>query len=543
MAIDLVKDFASQLDAAINSCAHHPADLPLPQSVEEARQYWDWFQKCRPDARKRHLRQMAKSDLYFLGRYILGWEYAEHPWQFERAREMQAHPDGVLDLWSRGHMKTHWKTYALTIQEILNNPEVTIIIFSWCRPIAKAFLRVIKQQLESCELLKELFPEILWANTDEAPKWSEDDGICVKRSSIRLEQTVEASGLIDGQPTSKHFDIRIYDDIVTQDLVTNADRIADVTNKWELSVNCGVPGSRERYNGTFYHENDTYHTMIDRGVVEVRRHPIFYEDGPLKGQPVFFTHAQVDHARKTMSIRNFAFQCLLDPKQDTTQQRWDTRWLRRYLNPITSGVNVYIIVDPASKKKQRSDYTTMGVIGLGADRNYYLLHLIRDKFDLKQRTAKLFELHQQYTSMGAGMKPKAVGYEQYGKDSDIEHIQEKMDEFNYHFSITDLGGRLAKEDRINALLPSFQESRWFLPDHIYISNWRGEVVEVISEFIQEEFAHMPTPKHDDTLDMLARILDPKLGATFPIGQMMNDPARKIRDYPEPRMRPRTWMGV
>jgi hypothetical protein len=48
------------------------------------------------------MRMMGLRDLWFLGRYILGWFYADHPFQFARAREVQATPDGYLDLWSRG---------------------------------------------------------------------------------------------------------------------------------------------------------------------------------------------------------------------------------------------------------------------------------------------------------------------------------------------------------------------------------------------------------------------------------------------------------
>jgi hypothetical protein len=94
--------------------------------------------------------------------------------------------------------------------EHLNDPEITVGIFSHTRPIAKAFLRQIKREFETNEQLKALFPEILYANpAAESPKWSEDEGITVKRSSNPKEATVEAWGLVDGQPTSKHYRLLI----------------------------------------------------------------------------------------------------------------------------------------------------------------------------------------------------------------------------------------------------------------------------------------------------------------------------------------------
>ena len=539
MPLDLLADLATELDGRINSCAHHAPQFTLAATLEEAHEQWEAIQKCRADARHRHLRWFAQNDLWFLARYVLGWDYADHPWIFDRAREVQAAPDGYLDLWARGHMKSHLITHANTIREVLNNPDVTICIFSYNRPAAKAHLRKVKQIFETCEQLRDLFPEIIWKRTDDAPKWSEDEGLCVKRGMVKLEQTIEAAGLVDAQPVGRHYDILVYDDVVTADLVTNPDMISNVTNMWELSLSLSQPTTRSRYVGTFYHANDTYHTMLERGVFK-RRYPVIHEDGPDKGKPVFFSVEQVEEIKRTRGARNFAYQYLLDEKQDTTKLRWKVEWLNRYHNPINNGVSVYILVDPAGTQKKKSDYTTIGAIGLGADLNYYLLDYIRDKLTLKQRTDALFAMHQKFTAMGLAMKPKMVGYEKYGKDSDIEHIELEMSAQNYHFPIVALGGnQISKEDRINKLQPSFETMRWYLPQAIYRVDYEGNRVELISQFIQEEYLHWPDPVHDDGLDMMARIFDPKLGAKFPIGGFVG--ARP--DYPEPERRPKTWMGV
>lgn len=519
----------------------------LAPTLEGVHEQWEQIQKCRAEARQRHLRWFAKNDLFFLGRYILGWgptkqgPYADHPWQFARAREVQKDPDRVLDLWSRGHMKSHWKTTALSIQNILNDPNIAICIFSHTRPVAKAFLRVIKMIFETNTELRRLFPDIIWEKTDAAPKWSEDDGICVKRNVVRLEQTVEAYGLVDGQPTSRHYDILLYDDVVTLESVTSAEMMQKTTDAWGVSLNLAMPDTKVRLNGTFYHESDTYHAIKDRGI-RVRRYPIFELDDngkPLEDRPVFFTMEQVEEKRK-QGVRNFAFQCLLDERLDTTQQRWQREWIEKYSHKINLGVNVYILVDPANEQRKHSDYTVMAVIGLGADHNYYVLDLIRDRLNLKQRTEALFGLHQKYMQRGAGMRPQNVGYEAYGKDSDIQHIQEKMDGLNYHFAITPLAGRLSKKDRINKLQPLFEEHRWWFPDRIYRTDYEHKQVELVTAFINEEYLLWPNPKHDDILDCLARILDPKFPTTFPVGDYVG----AVKDYPEiyPE-RPLSWQSA
>ena len=109
---------------------------------------------------------------------------ADRDWIYDRCREVEANPNGYLDLWSREHYKSSVITFALNIQEILNNPEVTIGIFSHTRPIAKAFLSQIKREFESNTFLQGLFPDILYENPyKDSPKWSLDDGIIVNTHS------------------------------------------------------------------------------------------------------------------------------------------------------------------------------------------------------------------------------------------------------------------------------------------------------------------------------------------------------------------------
>ena len=51
---------------------------------------------------------------------------------------------------------------------------------------------------------------------------------------------------------------------------------------------------------------------------------------------------------------------------------------------FTDGLSRYILVDPASEKKKDNDYTAMVVIGLGADDNYYILDIVRDRLNRKR---------------------------------------------------------------------------------------------------------------------------------------------------------------
>ena len=146
---------------------------------------------------------LGKADRYYLLVSILGRTDALHPWLYERCREVEAAPDGYLDLWSRGHYKSTVISFAGSIQEILKDPEITIGIAAHTRPIATAFLAQIKRELEVNSRLKLLYPDILWADPKkEAAQWSEQGGITVKRKSNPKESTIEAWGVVEGQPTA-----------------------------------------------------------------------------------------------------------------------------------------------------------------------------------------------------------------------------------------------------------------------------------------------------------------------------------------------------
>ena len=189
-------------------------------------------------------------------------------------------------------------TNGLPIQEKNRNPEERIAIFSHTRPIAKGFLRNIKLTLEGNPPVKRWFPDIFWAMPKrQAPKWSEDDGLIVKRKSFANESTLEAWGLVDGQPTSKHFTIRIYDDVVTRESVTTPEQIQKTQLAYELSESLGTEGGHKRVCGTHYSFADAYMTMRKKliasgNAAKIRIKPATH-DGTSTGDPVLLSEARL----------------------------------------------------------------------------------------------------------------------------------------------------------------------------------------------------------------------------------------------------------
>ena len=116
------------------------------------------YREAMREQHKGKLRWLAKNDLFFLLVYACKRPDMDRDWLYDRCREVQASPNGHLDLWAREHYKSTTITFGLSIQDILNDPEVTIGIFSHTRPIAKDFLKQIKTEFEQNQFLKDLFP-------------------------------------------------------------------------------------------------------------------------------------------------------------------------------------------------------------------------------------------------------------------------------------------------------------------------------------------------------------------------------------------------
>lgn len=425
-------------------------------------------------------RLLGRSDMLNHRHPIEGLGHAHGTeWLYERCREVEAAPDDHLDLWAREHYKSTIITFGGSIQEILRDPEITIGIFSFNRPTAKIFLAQIKRELESNRRLQALYPHVLWSDPrNEAPRWGLDGGLIVKRRGNPKESTVEAWGLVDGQPTGRHFRLRIYDDVVTRESVTTADQVKKTTHAWELSDNLGTRGGRRWHIGTRYSFADSYQVMIDRKVLRVRLHPATHNGLP-DGIPVFLTPEEWER-KKIDQPSQYPAQMLQNPAagQDTT---FRPGWFKGFLiRPHT--LNVYILVDPSKGRTERSDNTAMAVIGVDAAGNKYLLDGYRHRMKLAQRWENLKFLHRKWTA-APGVLMVRVGYEQYGLQTDIEAFQERMELEKYPIDIEEVSwprdGGYSKEDRVERIAPDMQRGRWLIPAVTYEPNrgytvWRCE---------------------------------------------------------------------
>lgn len=283
-------------------------------------------------------RMLIKNDLFYMLVWVMGIEKANHPFVVERCRVMQDGPQSdTLDVWARFHYKSLVITIAETLQYHLKYPEECTCILGYARPVAKKFLRAIKTLCEQSVLLKWAFDDVLWQNpAQDAPKWSEDDGIVFRRKAAsRGESTVEAYGLTEGSPTGRHYERLIFDDIETEDIAGSAKMMDEVFSKFQMCVynlGTGSDNDKRRCIGTFYAYTGPVKRIGDMKFEDTRDadgkvvtgKPMWNmrivpatDDGTINGTPVLLDPDTWQRIRRTKHVNSQQL-CDPSPREDVT---------------------------------------------------------------------------------------------------------------------------------------------------------------------------------------------------------------------------------
>lgn len=518
-------------------------------NLEEALQWWDETDKNGTDLAG--IRALCLVDRYYLLVKVCRRVDMLHPWIYARCREVERSPDDHLDLWAREHYKSTIITFGGIIQAILQDPEITVCIFSHVGGIAKDFLKQIKQELEGNEVLKAAFPDILFANpSKDAERWSIEAGITVKRKANPKEATLESSGLVDGQPISKHYRLRVYDDVVTDTSVNTPEQIQKTTNAYSLSQALGMQGGREWMIGTRYSYADTYEWVLQRGALKERIYPAT-ESGEPDGKLVLFSDEYWRKLKLRLTDNDIACQYMQNPLSGQ-QRMFNIQDLQVYeVRPEV--LAVYIICDPARSKKTDSDNTAIMVWGLDHGLNKYLLDGFNHKMNLQERWENFKRMYLRWKA-APGVQILRMGYESFGAQADLDYFFEQMKlPTNPRFEITEVAwpreGGGSKIDRVQRLVPDCKSHKIYLPHptraesltavqrRFKLQGYDYRIAQPIrrkdengnmydlAEQLKLQFHYFPFGGKKDAIDASARIYDME-----PIGPSYNEPSYTEPDF-------------
>ena len=263
----------------------------------------------------------------------------------------------------------------------------------------------------------------------------------------------------------------------------------------------GVPDyERENWDIVSYPavaENDEY-LMRDGSIMQGR----LDEDEPEvlrklrnKGdalQPERYSIGELQKIRNTMTTTNWSalYQQQPTPEEGDYFNRSDFRyqWLDPAYRPLC---RIFMTVDYAIGKKQRNDFTVMGVHALDANDDLYTLEIRRGRwgtYEIAENVVQLVEKH----------KPEVYAGEQGQIHAAVwPVVQKALDERRLYLSVDEtLVPIQDKETRARPLQGRVQRHKLFLS---HDSGTRPEIYDIT----EREMLQFPNGVHDDIVDMLA----------------------------------------
>lgn len=468
------------------------------------------------EARKYIIREFCKEDLaslvFMLGYRDLGEFHAPQIFALSQNRVITDTPVRNLWLWSRGFFKTSLITESHSIYLIINNPNIRILLPSFTISISEDILRNIKNKFISNELFRYYFPKFCpVANSAGKIEFGTSEDFTVPCRTIeRKEPTMMCAG-VGTNLTGLHFDYMKIDDLVTKDSVTNENQIQASKDYYaslrHLYDKVAVP--REDVVGTIYHFNDLYSSIL-RKMADKGEFKESFVPAKLSGRAVFperLPDIEIDKLIADPSIGPYQFQTqyMLNPI-NPEDAKLKKEWIK-YYETVPSGLVEYILVDPASTTKKKSDYTVIERWGVDHTGKTYLLEGVRDKVTSFQRIDLLFEF------VSHAKKLKEVKYEVIGgRHGDLEVIEQRQKQAGIYFKVKETKGTShSKEDRIEQrLVGQYHAGNVLWPTELYfISKYDGRVHNFVQDILLE-YLQWPFTEHDDCLDTQAQLFEEPL---------------------------------
>jgi len=351
-------------------------------------------------------------------------------------------------------LKTTQVTISWTIQQLINNPDLRILITNERLDNSKAFLREIKTHFEKNLSFISLYGD--YVNDDS--KWTETQIIIKTRTKILKEPTIQV-GSLDTSLVSQHYDIIIGDDLVSRNNVGTKEQMDKVKQYWKDLQSLLEPGGILIDVGTRWAVDDLHGTLLEQsqyanlvlGCYDKQGEPVF---------PEKFSKEALQLIEK--EIGNYDFACLWvnDPVDDQNAAFKRSFFENRYTDEMLKGkqLNTFITIDNAPSTKTGTDYIGIVANSVDTENNWYLRLVLRFKGNTPELIQKIIELYLYW-------KPLDIGVEQKAFDDLIKpFLKEEMSRRNIFFSVKELKDKgIRKEDRIRGRLQArFENSKIWL---------------------------------------------------------------------------------
>lgn len=398
-----------------------------------------------------------------------------------------------LILLPRNHLKSAVVTKAWTIQQVLKDHDLRVLIASDTWDNASKFLGSIQKFLVRSAL------SAVYGNF-VGDLWTKDECTIRQRRQILDAPTWATTG-IEKEQTSQHYDLIILDDIVARDNCGSKELREKVKQYYRDALDWLEPGGRIVVIGTRWHQDDLYGMLMEEGSgFDTFFRQVYTDENETEVIfPQKFTLDYLKELRKPVSLGGkgayeFAAQYKNNPI-DQEAADFKHQWIKYFDGGTAHPTSLYLTIDPALSLSRDADYTAMVVAGMFPNRRIRVVDRVRVRVVPSDLVENVFRLVSKWRLHRVGIETFA-----FQKTLKYEIIRQQR-ERGVFFSIDELGKRhtgrgepaLSKEARIRRLQPYFEQG----------------LVEIRSDMsdLCDELLAFPRGKHDDLIDALSYQLD------------------------------------
>lgn len=447
------------------------------------------------------LRSLAENDLFIFAKGILGFELLDraiHGPLCDRLQKFEENRRARIVL-PRSWLKTTLCTQAYPIwRSVKAKGDIRILVVQNTYENAVAKLKVIKDQWETNEILRTLWPELV---PDKNNVWK-GDSLCLNRPRTYAESTYEAAGIAT-RTVSRHYNIIIEDDTVSPRLnELGEENVAPVKEDIAQAIGFhrGVTDLQTDFEkdqilivGTRWFEKDLIswsqehepsYTHYERACLENEK-----GEADEHGQPTYpsrFPRKVLEEIRAAKG--EYMFSCLyLNKPIRSDNMLFKSEWFK-YFADIPLGLTTYTTVDPGGDPedtKGEPDWNVVMTCGVDISTGRkYVLHYDRERCNMSRLIDLIFLHNDLY-------HPAKVGVEAIQYQKAIIHVlRNEMRKRETYLNVVPLThGRKPKDFRIKALQPSVENGSLMFREHMQ---------SLISEALV-----FPYGKHDDLIDCLS----------------------------------------
>lgn len=447
------------------------------------------------------IKRLSGDSLYFLCTQFL--KYPDWDKCHDDMEKLLRRPSRKkANVFPRNHLKSTFGTIAFSIQNIVKNPNIRILICNQVWDMSRSFLREIKEQLEHSQL-KYLFGDF------QSAKWNEDEIIVKQRTKPLKEPTIRTAG-IETEQTGGHYDLIILDDLMGLNNSATPEQ-REKTKRFRRSmINLLEPGGLVIENLTRWHLDDTFSDVLEKELryYDVMVRKVYEPDEKGKQKLIFpkkfakkfdpvrkdwisvedpYCMDYIDFLKKSMPLDEFSAQFLNEPF--SSEKQLFKPELFKYWHKRPGGLYVAMAVDLAISEKNTADRTAICVSGMDSEYNIYQLDYIAGRWKPGEVVQNVFDMHEKW-------KPHATGMETNGFQRTLKFAcEEEMRRRRKYFVIEEIRNvNRSKEDRIKAFEPFYRNG------NIYHAAWmKGKDFEI-------ELQTFPKGRHDDIADAASMTL-------------------------------------